>query len=136
MEIEIFTLCDYAQDNNGKLTIVGTFDSINVASFPTDSPPCYMAMRIRIANSEAGNHSLKIRCVDENSVELPQLSLLGGFNILANQAASYSGVNVVLGMRPIRLERSGRLTFELYIDDEWVRAIPLNVQHLQPRLAA
>ena len=29
MEIEIFTLADFAQDNNSKLTIVGTFDSIN-----------------------------------------------------------------------------------------------------------
>ena len=136
MEIEIFTLCDFAQDNSGKLTIVGTFDSINVATFPTDSPPCCLAMRIRVANTEAGNHSLKIRCVDENNVELPQLSLLGGFNVLPNQAGSYSGINVILGMRPIRLERSGRLTFELYIDDEWARAIPLIVQYQPPRLAA
>jgi len=34
MEIEIFTLCDFAQDNNSKLTVVGTFDSIHSKQFP------------------------------------------------------------------------------------------------------
>ena len=35
MEIEIFTLCDFAQDNSGKLTVVGTFDGINSKQFQT-----------------------------------------------------------------------------------------------------
>jgi len=34
MEIEIFTLCDFAQDNSSKLTVVGTFDSIQSRQFP------------------------------------------------------------------------------------------------------
>jgi hypothetical protein len=34
MEIEIFTLCDFAQDNSGKLTVVGTFDGIHSKQFP------------------------------------------------------------------------------------------------------
>lgn len=34
MKIQIFTLCDYAQSNAGKLTIVGTFNQIFADKFP------------------------------------------------------------------------------------------------------
>lgn len=136
MEIEIFTLCDYAQDNNGKLTIVGTFDTMNLPNFPIQSPPCFLALRIRVGKDQGNQHSLRIRCVDEHNIELPQLSVEGGFNVMPNPGSPYTGINVVLGMRPIQIERPGRLTFELYIDGEWVRAIPLTVIHFQPRLAA
>lgn len=136
MEIEIFTLSDYAQDNSGKLTIVGTFDRINVGSFPTNSPPCALAMRMRVANSESGTHELRIRCVDENNVEIPNLNLAAGFNVLPNREADYSGINVVLGLAPMKLERPGSLNFELYIDNEWARAVRLNVVQRGPMLAA
>lgn len=34
MKIQIFTLCDYAQSNAGKLTIIGTFNRIFADKFP------------------------------------------------------------------------------------------------------
>lgn len=136
MEVEIFTLCDFAQDNSGKLTIVGTFDTVNVMKFPTSSPPCALAIRLRLANSEAGSHTLKIRCVDEANVEIPALALKADFTFMSNPSSPYSGINLVLGMKPMPIERAGRLTFELYIDEEWSRAVPLTVTQNQPRIAA
>lgn len=34
MKIELFTLCNYAANNNGKLTIVDTFDRFTADKFP------------------------------------------------------------------------------------------------------
>ena len=34
MEVELFALCDYAVNNGGKLTIVGTFDTLTAPKFP------------------------------------------------------------------------------------------------------
>lgn len=34
MKISIFTLCDYAQNNLGKLSIIGTFNKISSNKFP------------------------------------------------------------------------------------------------------
>ncbi len=34
MKIPIFTLCDYAQSNQGKLTIIGTFNKVYSKVFP------------------------------------------------------------------------------------------------------
>jgi hypothetical protein len=38
MKIELFTFCDFAQENGGKLTIVGTFDTIVSRNFPCVHP--------------------------------------------------------------------------------------------------
>lgn len=39
MKIQIFSLCDFAQNNNGKLTIIGTFNKIFADHFPYLYPP-------------------------------------------------------------------------------------------------
>ena len=52
MNIEIFTLCDYAQSNNNKLTIVGTFDSFNAEKFPFTHPFFSIVARIRYNQDE------------------------------------------------------------------------------------
>lgn len=58
MEIEIFSLADFAQDNQSKLTVVGTFDSINALQFPVQHSSCSIACRLRFAAKEAGSTHL------------------------------------------------------------------------------
>lgn len=41
MKISIFTLCDYAQNNQGKLTIIGTFNKIFSKVFPFIYQPSF-----------------------------------------------------------------------------------------------
>ncbi|MEI2737350.1 MAG: hypothetical protein V9F01_01030 [Chitinophagaceae bacterium] len=72
MEIEIFTLADFAQDNNSKLTIVGTFDSINAKQFPVSHPVCAIACRLRFAAKETGSHDFKLRLIDAAGKETIQ----------------------------------------------------------------
>ncbi len=44
MKIQIFTLCDYAQNNAGKLTIVGTFNQIFTDRFPYTYTPSFFVV--------------------------------------------------------------------------------------------
>jgi len=46
MNINIFTYCDYAQDNKGKLTIVGTYDTLRSSEFPATRNSVYIVARI------------------------------------------------------------------------------------------
>jgi len=64
METEIFTLCDFAQDAGGKLTIVGTFDQIGSQTFPIVHPYCSLACRLRFSEKETGVHDFKLKLVD------------------------------------------------------------------------
>jgi hypothetical protein len=124
MEIEIFTLCDFAQDNNGKLIIIGTFDTIAAQQFPCVQPTCAVAGRIRFSEKELGAHSFRLRLIDGNGKELIQ-SIEGELQVNRSNAANHSTINFVFNFGQLKFDKPGRYSFELYMDDEWKSGLPL-----------
>ncbi len=124
MEIEIFTLSDFAQDNNSKLTIVGTFDSINVKQFPVTHPACTLACRLRFAAKESGSHDFKLRLIDAKGKETIQ-PIEGNINIGAPPNGQFTSINIVVNFNQLQFSEAGRYSFELYIDDDWKSGLPL-----------
>ncbi len=124
MEIEIFTLADFAQDNSSKLTIVGTFDSIQSKQFPVSHPACSIACRLRFATKEAGSHDFKLRLIDETGKETIQ-PVEGNINIGAPVNGQFSTINIVVNFNQLQFEKDGRYSFELYIDGDWKSGLPL-----------
>jgi hypothetical protein len=70
MEIEIFTLCDFAQDNNQKLTIVGTFDTIQPPAYPHTHSLSSVACRMRFTGNEQGEYGLEIKILTKEGAPL------------------------------------------------------------------
>lgn len=130
METEIFTLADFAQDNNSKLTIVGTFDSINAKQFPAQHPACSIACRLRFAASEAGEHEFKLRLIDAAGKEVVQ-PVQGNINIGTPPNGQLATINMVINFNNLQFERPGRYSFEMYIDGDWKSGLPLFLQQLK-----
>ncbi|MBM3415199.1 MAG: hypothetical protein FJY20_01880 [Bacteroidetes bacterium] len=128
MEIEIFTLADFAQDNNSKLTVVGTFDSIYAQQFPAQHPACSIACRLRFASKEAGDHSFRLRLIDADGKEIIQ-PVEGNINIGIPPNGQFASVNFVINFNQLRFEKTGRYSFELYIDGDWKSGLPLFLHH-------
>jgi hypothetical protein len=124
MEIEIFTLADFAQDNNSKLTIVGTFDSINSKQFPVAHPACSVACRLRFAAKESGEHNFKLRLIDLKGKEIIQ-PIEGNINIGIPPNGQFASINIVVNFNQLKFETAGRYSFELYIDGDWKSGLPL-----------
>lgn len=124
MEIEIFTLCDFAQDNNSKLTIVGTFDSIHAKQFPAQHPACTVACRLRFSDKEAGDHDFKLRMTDAAGKETIQ-PIEGNINIPAAANGRVVTINLVINFNQLQFTKPGRYSFELYIDGDWKSGLPL-----------
>jgi hypothetical protein len=124
MEIEIFTLADFAQDNNSKLTIVGTFDNINVKQFPVTHPVCALACRLRFAAKESGAHDFKLRLIDASGKETIQ-PIEGNINIGAPPNGQFTSINIVVNFNQLQFPAAGRYSFELYVDDDWKSGLPL-----------
>lgn len=124
MEIEIFTLADFAQDNNSKLTIVGTFDSINVKQFPVAHPVCAIACRLRFSVKEVGSHDFKLRLIDASGKESIQ-PIEGNINIGTPPNGQFASINIVVNFNQLKFETAGRYSFELYIDGDWKSGLPL-----------
>ena len=66
MEIESFLLCDCATDQQGKLTILGAFDTIRSNKMPALHPACTFVARIRFSKTEEGEHKIRINVTDED----------------------------------------------------------------------
>ena len=130
MEIEIFTLCDFAQDNNSKLTIVGTFDSINARQFPVQHPACAVACRLRFADKEAGEHDFKLRMIDSTGKESIQ-PIQGNINIPQAPNGQVVSINLVVNFNQLQFAKPGRYSFELYIDGDWKSGLPLFLNEAQ-----
>jgi hypothetical protein len=129
METEIFTLCDFAQDNNNKLTVVGTFDSINSKQFPFVQQSFCVACRLRFSERETGTHDIRLRFTDGTKTEIMK-PIEGQMNIPQSKNGQYSAVNLVFNFNQVKFEKHGRYAFELYLDDEWRSGLPLFVNQV------
>lgn len=124
MEIEIFTLADFAQDNHSKLTIVGTFDSIQARQFPVQHPACTVACRLRFAAKEAGAHEFKLRLIDAAGKETIQ-PIAGNIQVGEPANEHVATVNIIVNFNQLKFEKPGRYSIELYIDGDWKSGLPL-----------
>lgn len=124
MEIEIFTLADFAQDNNSKLTIVGTFDSIQSKQFPVQHPACTIACRMRFSIKEVGSHDFRLRLIDASGKETIK-PIEGNINIGTPPNGQFASINIVINFNQLQFEKAGRYSFELYIDGDWKSGLPL-----------
>ena len=129
MEIEIFTLCDFAQDNNSKLTVVGTFDSIHSKQFPFTQQNFSVACRLRFSEKETGAHDMRLRFTGGDRKELIK-PIEGQMNIVKPQNGQYSAVNLVFNFNQVKFDKPGRYSFELFIDGEWTSGLPLFVNQV------
>jgi hypothetical protein len=129
MEIEIFTLCDFAQDNNSKLTVVGTFDAIHSKQFPFVHQSFSVACRLRFSEKETGQHEMRLRFTDGGGSELIK-PIEGQMSIAAPKNGQYSPVNLVFNFNQVKFDKPGRYSFELYIDGEWRSGLPLFLNQL------
>ena len=118
--VEWSLLCDYCLiDQTGKLSLIGIFDSVAVASFPAQHPMLYVVTRWR---SEPGQ-----TFVAETRIWTPTEKLLvttgpvqvapnpGGHNLTVNQ------------LRNVAIEREGQYLVELLAEGETARYYPWQV---------
>lgn len=67
MEYEIFTICDNAQNYNGKLVIVGTFDTVSSPKYPFVQELFSLAIKINCQTSEFKDGKLQVFIKDEKN---------------------------------------------------------------------
>jgi len=59
MEVEIFTICKSVEDVNGRFSIHGIFNTIDVSHLPVTHSFCVVA-RIRYYQNESGEHDFQL----------------------------------------------------------------------------
>jgi hypothetical protein len=125
MNVEIFSFCDFSQDNGGKLTIVGSFDTIYAKGFPTVHPLVSIAAKIRFSLQEKGRHLFTLTFTDLDGQEyFPPIR--GEANI-ENFTTSTSALVLTMNLVNVELKREGIVSAKLEIDGKEVFHSPLHV---------
>ena len=123
MKIELFTFCDFAQENSGKLTIVGTFDTIVSRKFPCDHTQLSVVIRLRFDLWEFAKYDFMIETRDLNGERVIK-PIKGNMEVKGvGNATAVS--HLVFTISNIHFKSAGVINFTLYIDDKELASIPL-----------
>jgi hypothetical protein len=126
MKIELFTFCDFAQENGGKLTVVGTFDTIISRNFPCVHPQLSVVIRILFDLWEFANHNFRIETRDLDG-EMSMETISGNVDVKGvGNATAVS--HLVFTISNLHFKSSGVVNFVLYIDDKELASVPLYIR--------
>ena len=132
MEIEIFSLCDAAADYGSKLSLLGTFDGIQVNQFPATHPHCAVALRIRFERIEEGYHRVRINIADEDGQSIGP-SVDGNIEVKLPPNVWSVCANMVLNINGMKFDKPGRYAIDLAIDGRHERSLPINVAQIEQK---
>lgn len=117
MEVDIFTLCDSAQEYSGKLIIIGTFNSIYAKEFPTLHPEFALVARVVFGEDEKGIHNIDFSIKKDNEdvyIMLPGQMTADTTNTKGKDAV----INVVVKGNNIPIPSAGTYIVTLKVDDQ------------------
>ena len=127
MQVEILTLCDAAADYQGRLSLLGAFDTINATTFPATHPHCSIALRIRFHRIEDGPHSIRIHVVDDDGA-LIMPNLEGQIGVSFVDDSETASVNFILGIQGLPLAKPGTYAVNLAVDGKQEASVPLYIK--------
>lgn len=124
MHVDFAVLADYALiDQQGKLSVLGIFQHVWVASFPAVHPRTHLVLRVRGRRTEIGEHPIRIRFVDDQGQEL-----IGGDGTVQFGEPPAGVTEVEAGavlVFDVPLPRAGQYAFEITLGDK-VLEVPLS----------
>jgi hypothetical protein len=127
MIVQIATLCDSAADYNGKLCLMGAFDTLCAREFPVVHPQCSLALRFIFDHAEAGRHGFAVRCVDPDGAEcLPPFEPMVDVGF-PSDFVPFVTRNLVLNLQRVKFDRAGLYQWEVWHHNAVVTRIPLRV---------
>ncbi|CAN5871253.1 hypothetical protein BH11VER1_BH11VER1_35990 [soil metagenome] len=124
MKVELFTICDAATNDGGKLSLLGTFDTIRGEKAPTVCRAFAIAGRVRFTRIEEGEHRFKVTVTDEDGG--PVIPPLDFRVVIEVPEEQFSAVHCfVVNLQGIQLKSFGEYQIDLAIDNRQESTVPL-----------
>jgi hypothetical protein len=135
MNIQVAVLCDAATDDNGKLNLLGAFDTIFAPQFPIVHPQCAVALRVTFVSGDEGNHKLKLNFVNADGKSImPAIDI--PVAVTFPDDAHFLTRNFVVNIQGLKFPEAGVYSVDVRLDDKPRAAIPLWVKNLPARPVA
>ena len=124
MNVELFVLCDAATDYHGKLNILGAYDTIWARNLPAVHPLCAVAIRIRFAKIEEGEHKIRINIIDADGKSILKPVEMAA-KIQFREDMTSMAANMILNLQGIKFEHFGEYSVDLAVDSRHEASLPL-----------
>jgi Family of unknown function (DUF6941) len=128
MDVDLALLADAATiDGSGKLNILGIFDRLTTASFPTRHPRLSLVLRFAAGLDEVGPHEVQITLKSPDGKEVVRID--GEMNLAPGPTGAGGAVLVphILNMDGLIFTGAGRYSFDVRVDGQHQVSIPLTV---------
>jgi hypothetical protein len=127
MNVDVFTLCDFAQNTPGnKMNIVGTFNRIFAKQTPAVHPLCALAVLMRFQQIEQGTKNIRVSIIDSDGRQVVP-TMNAQLNVQINPNESDASVPLAVVIQQISLPRFGEYSVDLAVDGRQEASIPLYV---------
>ncbi|RBP47231.1 hypothetical protein DES53_10128 [Roseimicrobium gellanilyticum] len=131
MQLLLATLCDSAADYQGKLCVLGAFDTLCAQEFPVEHPQCSLAVRLMFYPDDVGRHNLSIQLEDEvGQAVMPPFSATMDV-VLPPNSVPFVTRNLVLNLQRLRFEEPGVYRFEIKRNGKPMISLPLRVARME-----
>jgi len=130
MTLQSATVSDFASDYQGKLCVLGCFDTLCASAFPVVHPQCSIAVRLVFQPEDAGKHEFRVHCVDpEGNVTMvlpPKQSAV--VDVVFNSSfIPFVSRNLVFTLHNVEFKRQGLYRWIVQHQGQTLATIPLRV---------
>ena len=130
MQVKLALVADGANvSREGKLNLLGIFDTLFARSFPTTHPQMQLVIRFEAAPAEAGStRQVDIQLVADDGRVLFRLP--GALTVPQRGFGDAIRMDHVLTLNHVQFERPGRYRFDVLLDGQVAAAVPLQVEEV------
>ncbi|MBI5773071.1 MAG: hypothetical protein HZA89_04920 [Verrucomicrobia bacterium] len=130
MDVQIAVLCDAAADYNGKLCVMGSFDTIMARQFPVVHPFCSLALRIIFRDTDEGPHQMRVTLINEDGKSLlPKIE--PKLDIRLPDEMFFATSNLVFNLQGLRFEKPGQYSIDVTLGEKMIARVPLQVLEIK-----
>src|SRR5216110_1550455 len=115
MNFRVAVLCDAATDENGKLNLLGAFDTICTPQLPVVHPQCSIALRVTFFAGEEGKHKLQVNIVDADGRSIANLPPLE-IEVSLPDDMHFGTKNFIVNLQNMRFENAGLYSIDVRLD--------------------
>jgi len=133
MHIRLALLADAANvSREGKLNILGVFDTIFAGQYPTVHPQMQLVLRFAAGQGDAGQpHSVDVRFETEQGQALFHVPV--SIQVPVHGLGDSLGVDHIISMNNVRFAEPGRYVFRIAIDGVDALIVPLRAEQVAVR---
>ncbi len=132
MNVQVAVLCDAATDDNGKLNLLGAFDTIYTQQLPAVHPQCSIAMRLTFFGEDEGKHNLRLNFVDADGrsimPDFPSIPV----EVVLPEEMHFGTRNFIVNIQQLKFDAPGLYAIDVTLDGKPQTSIPLLVKHNAP----